>query len=292
MPAWVVLRMVSRLRHLPEIIFDADGLPIQERLDFAGMKVGGLMHRLLKGIEDRILEKADKVLVRSNRATAIHLEGNARLWARKFYKVINGRPELLFFSSSSTRSATRVRLGFGEDELLLVHAGSLGGGYETERMFELLQSLDEYGLPARLLLMSRNEEKAHAMVPMSLKSIVSVISCEFEAVPEILRAADIGICLRKKAKSIAGIAPIKLGEYLMCGLPVVFSQGIGDLDEMLSGLPFALRIDGEYSAQGFLRWARRIPQMERSEIAEFGRRYFSLESSLESYTKALKEGWN
>ncbi|WP_051315443.1 hypothetical protein [Algoriphagus terrigena] len=286
MPAWIVLRLLSRSRALPEIIFDADGLPIQERIDFAGLREGSLMHRFLYSIESAMLRKADKVLVRSNRAKEIHLENNPSLDPSKFFKVGNGRDEALFYVDHAAKDI-RAKLGIGEEELLLVHSGSLGGGYESSTMFDLLQNLYERGLAVRLLLLTRDEKTARNLVPDSLQSLVSVISFEFESIPELLRASDIGICLRKKSKSIAGIAPIKLGEYLMCGLPVIYSEGIGDFDSMLSDLPFVFRMGESYDAQAFLNWQDRMRGVNRAEVGEFGRMYFSLESTLDSYQTAL-----
>ena len=49
-----------------------------------------------------------------------------------------------------------------------------------------------------------------------------------QIVPQYLGCADLGLALRQPNFSAHSVAPIKLGEYLMCGLPVVATAGIGD----------------------------------------------------------------
>ena len=284
----MVLRLPVSLSSRLELVFDADGLPIQERVDFSGLVEGSLMHRLLCRIETKMLKKADKVLVRTQRSAEIHLQNLPHVSPSKFFKVGNGRNEKLFFYDQPDKE-TRAKLGVKEDELLLVHSGSLGGGYEIDRMYLLLQTLLTSGVAAKLLFLTRDEKTARALIPDALRSDVIVFSVEFSFIPEILRASDIGICFRKKARSIAGISPIKLGEYLMCGLPVLISEGIGDLDEMFSTVHFVWTAKDSSDSKEFLQWQQTVRKLDRAAIAEFGRTNFSLESTLDSYERALSQ---
>lgn len=286
MPAWLVLRLLPSLSAAPQIIFDADGLPIQERVDFAGLKEGGLLHRLLTAIERKMLARADKVVVRSFRARDIHLQRVPDLQDSKFHKVGNGRSEELFYPELR-RNEIRESLGIPRDQWLLVHSGSLSGGYETSKMFELIDSLNKLKISAKLLFLTRDEVTARQLIPPSLSSKVLVVTCPFQEIPEFLRAADIGICLRKKAKSIAGIAPIKLGEYLMCGLPVVLSEGIGDFDELMADLPFVFKVGKTFDVKELGKWVEGLNGLREGTVAEFGKKYFSLEATLDSYEGAL-----
>ena len=286
MPAWIVSRLPGRLIDGLELVFDADGFPIQERVDFSGLLEGSLMHRFLRRLETGMLQKADKILVRTRKSNRIHLHNVPDLPASKFFKVGNGRSETLFFYDHP-RPETRAKLGVRPDELLLVHSGSLGGGSETDRMFALLQTLLDGGTAAKLLFLTRDEKTARSLIPHWLHSNVLVASAEFHLIPELLRASDVGIYFRKKAPSIAGISPIKLGEYLMCGLPVLISEGIGDLDELLSGLPFVWTARESYAPEEFLNWQRSVRTLDRAAVAKFGRVHFSLESTLDSYQQAL-----
>ena len=51
---------------------------------------------------------------------------------------------------------------------------------------------------------------------------------------EWLSAADAGLALIKQVPSKRGSSPVKLAEYLSCGLPVVITDGIGDCSRVIS----------------------------------------------------------
>jgi glycosyltransferase involved in cell wall biosynthesis len=53
-------------------------------------------------------------------------------------------------------------------------------------------------------------------------------------VPMYLSAADVGIAFYKPALSRLATSPVKLAEYLACGLPVVINAGVGDSDTLIS----------------------------------------------------------
>ena len=48
-----------------------------------------------------------------------------------------------------------------------------------------------------------------------------------------LNAADAGIAFYRPGVSRLGTSPVKVSEYLACGLPVVMNSGIGDSDAIV-----------------------------------------------------------
>jgi glycosyltransferase involved in cell wall biosynthesis len=51
--------------------------------------------------------------------------------------------------------------------------------------------------------------------------------------PVYLSSGDVGLCFLKPFPSKLACSPIKLGEYLACGLPVVSTSGCGDYDTLI-----------------------------------------------------------
>jgi len=51
--------------------------------------------------------------------------------------------------------------------------------------------------------------------------------------PGYLSAADAGIAFYRPGVSRLGTSPVKVSEYLACGLPVVMNRGIGDSDRII-----------------------------------------------------------
>ena len=109
-------------------VFDADGLPLDERVDFAGQSPSSLVYRLLRDIEAQAVRRADAVLTRSRKAVSIlQARAGAGTADDRFHVVSNGRDSALFSSGEADdRIAVKERLGIPADAPLVVYAGSLG----------------------------------------------------------------------------------------------------------------------------------------------------------------------
>ncbi len=90
--------------------------------------------------------------------------------------------------------------------------------------------------PAKFLILTGNIEFAENNLPDTLKSKSIIMSLPFEKIPEYLNISDIAFAIRDPKSSMMGVAPIKLGEYLLMDLPTIASAGIGDTDEILLSL--------------------------------------------------------
>lgn len=283
MPAWLVKMIFQDLKKMEiKIVFDADGLPIQERIDFSGLKKESFQFKMLQKIEGFLLQNSDRVLVRTNQSTEYHLKNIPSLSVSKFIKVINGRDSSFFRFDSEKRNEIRKKHCIGDNEILLAHTGSLGGAYHLEPVFKLMQQ--DSGL--KLMLLTRQEALANSIVPDDLKDRVLIFGIPFDEVPNYLSAADIGVCLRKPAPSIKGIAPIKLGEYLLMRLPVLVNPEIGDVVEELADQESCF-LWSESRVRDFFTWLETVRSLDPKSIQNVGVRLYSLEASLDSYQKAL-----
>lgn len=288
MPALIVLSIFKKLKNFGiELVFDADGLPIQERLDQGFLTKNSIPYQILTKIERLILQKADKVLCRTRKAIHWHLSKSPHLNKEKFFIVGNGRDPNLFYFDKETRRRVRNELGL-KDEVLLVHSGSLGPGYALEKVFQLLSYLKSKEVAFRMLFLTRNDSILSELTPTSLNDCILSLQVPFKDIPTYLNAADFGISLRAPHPSVQGILPIKFGEYLMCGLPVIVSQGIGDLDELVQGSQSCYFLDHQQvDWQHLLDWMRGAQDLDRKSISQQGEELFSLENTLLDYRKAL-----
>jgi glycosyltransferase involved in cell wall biosynthesis len=62
----------------------------------------------------------------------------------------------------------------------------------------------------------------------------SIRSAESSQVASYLSAADVGVAFYKPALSRLATSPVKLTEYLACGLPVIVNAGVGDSDDLVT----------------------------------------------------------
>ena len=281
-PALMVLGMGKALDGR-KLVFDADGLPLEERVDFAGLNPRGLQYRFLKRKERQVIHRADRVLVRTRAAIPI-LTGSCG--SANFFVVSNGRSPTRFLPlDPDERLRVRKELGFAQDDLVLVYCGSMGPQYCVNEMLLLPGLAAAHGIECKLLVLTGSPERINdtSVITRSLSSA---------EVPRYLGAADIGLALRVPFPSMAGVAPIKLGEYLLCGLPVLASGGIGDTGTLLAGSEACHLLDDHSPAalDGAVRWIGAVvgkPGMGET-ARSLGLRYFSLEESVASYQEALK----
>ncbi|OJH06704.1 MAG: hypothetical protein AOY29_05905 [Alcanivorax borkumensis] len=277
-------------------VFDADGLPLDERVDFAGQRPSSLVYRLLRDVESQAVRRADVVLTRSHKVISIlQARAGAGTAAEKFHVVSNGRDKALFSPrETSDCIALKERLGMPADAPLVVYAGSLGPQYLPEAMLSLFSLIRESRPDAHFLVLSGSPEVMTDLVfsyDSGLASSVTVMRVDANEVPQWLAAADLGLAFREPTFSMQGVAPIKLGEYLLCGLPVVATRGVGDshfIDENSGFLVDGCDSDTLASvADWFIH--KVLPSREgyRSHCRSVGVEHFSLEASVEAYRKAL-----
>jgi glycosyltransferase involved in cell wall biosynthesis len=110
---------------------------------------------------------------------------------------------------------------------------------------------------------------------------------EPERVPYLLGAADAGLSFRSEAFSTRAIAPVKLGEYLLCGLPVIGTMGVGP--ETLDPHVFcAVGDDPDAAAEWLLGTVLPNRATLARDARALGMRGFSVEASVRAYLAALE----
>lgn len=276
-----------------KIFFDADGLPIEERVDFAGLKKGSLRYNALKKIENAILKRADRILTRTEKAIDILINQNPALTRNKFHVVVNGRDESFFKrSDEQTRLTIRHKLGIPANALVLVYCGSLGPQYGIDQMLYILNAVWNQNRNTFLLLIANNPENLFNKYDAASLQNVVVKEVAPARVPEYLSAGDVALAIRKSSFSMQGVAPVKIGEYLLTGLPVVASAGIGDTEAMLANNQ-CVHILNNYSESNLLRAVEWITtdglHKNDNEARLLGLKYFGLQLAIKSYIGALNE---
>ncbi|MEX0883217.1 MAG: hypothetical protein WDZ72_07070 [Cyclobacteriaceae bacterium] len=289
MPAMMVNHIQSWIRENNiKMIFDADGLPIEERVDFAGLKPNSLQHKWLKKTETQTLLQADLVITRTQKAIDYHLEHIGDAHRYKFFKVSNGRDPKIFKPDQSGRQKIRSKMGIVPTDFLWVYTGTLGSAYKLDEMIALFDRYHQSAKGSRFLFLTRNDGYLAGKIPSHLKNAIIIKTVPFEEVPCYLAAADLGLSLRKQAPSLAGLAPIKIGEYLLSGLPVIASPGVGDTEVILSNQPACFLYTDKSQFETFLPWIRTLEKIDRNNIRTLGLNYFNLNQTINEYLKVLQ----
>lgn len=278
------------------MVFDADGLPIDERVDFSGLASSSFVYRLLRDVEAQAVRSADVVLARSVKAIEIlRARAGAGTPTNRFHLVSNGRDADIFHpGDNKSRRSTREEISVDSEAPLLVYAGSLGEQYCLPEMLALFARVVVRRSDARLLILTGSLEvvpPALSAFPHLQNAVIS-LSVSPDRVPDYLSCADIGLALRKPSFSMQAVAPIKLGEYLLCGLPVIAMQGIGDTSAVNDDVGLLLGEMSICQLDQAANWVIEtvLPSREafRKRCNSVGKEYYSLESSANSYLSALQ----
>lgn len=120
--------------------------------------------------------------------------------------------------------------------LKVVSAGTLGAGYLAAEMcrFAALLKSNWPAASFRILTASNRDHVIDSAVNAGLpQSCLCVSQVAPESVPAELALADVGLCFVKPTEAKVASCPTKLGEYLASGIPVVATDGVGDVTEIL-----------------------------------------------------------
>lgn len=286
MPAIMVNRI--KKQHF-KIVFDADGLPLEERIESSGLSRDSKQYQFLKNEELKMLLRADVVLTRSKEAVKIHSETLANENAEKFSVVSNGRSPDFFKPNLFQREKMRKKLHISSHTKVLVYCGSLGSKYGWEEMITIFRNYQEKNSSTLFLILTENVAYVEERIPYELKDFILVKTAPFNEVPNYLSVADVAFAIIKPKFSMQAAAPIKLGEYLLMGIPTIASVGIGDTEQILNAIPncFLYHHQNSNRVAAAVAFIEGLGNTNFEEIRTFAIPFFSIANSAASYCNAL-----
>lgn len=288
MPALAVLRLSQSERSTLSLVFDADGLAADEKVDFERLSPHSLVYRVLRDIEAEMLRVADTVLCRTEAAKGIlQARAGAGVKQTKYHVVSNGKNPEPYARALQERKPRHT------DRFRLCYCGSIGEKYRLPEMIELSLFLKRsipnltFDLYTPAIAEVRNEIERRGLVG---EEWISWRSLPAEDVPIELVECDLGVAMLQSPFSMRAVQAIKVSEYLMAGVPVVGTPSIGDSRLLIEEGVF--RSAEKEDREQTLRWIldQVIPKRDRMrEVChEIGRKYFSVKQTADRYVEALK----
>jgi glycosyltransferase involved in cell wall biosynthesis len=206
---------------------DADGPLADEYADAGVWPADSAGHRLTRRVEDHLLRAADAVAV----LTTKRRDQVKHLVQREATVLPCGVDTEHFRFREDERKAHRAALGLSG--MVLVYAGKADGWYLTDAMLDFAATAVGKRERGSLLVLS-HEDPARFREGAAARGLHCVVKkATREEMPGLLSAGDAGLSLVLSAPSKAAASPVKNGEYLACGLPVVTTPGIGDYSQLV-----------------------------------------------------------
>jgi len=200
----------------------------------------------------------------------------------------------MFAIDNDLRQIARRDLGWGDDEIGIVYSGGISRWQRVEETVKLLHDLHKRVPKLRSLLLVKleNQSTVKAMMPSNAPQF-SIRSAEPGEVCRWLNAADFGVVLRHDLQVNRVASPIKIGEYLLCGLALIASPNIGDISAILRQQGIGLIAD-DLTEAGVNQLAEQIVQYAKPRMAarELGLQHYVRSNYRMVYEKVLGKPLN
>jgi glycosyltransferase involved in cell wall biosynthesis len=277
-----------------KFIFDMRGFWADERIE-GGIWRKNLLYSIAKHFEKEFLLSADVIITLTESAKNEIASFSCLRGKLPKITIIPTAVDLGRFNFSGNTLDTILKEKF-KDKLVFVYTGSLGTWYELDGLYKFFKEAKCLISNAHLLILTKQQELAKLkMQDNGLESgDVTILYADYANVPSYLNNTHVGLAFYKSGYSRKGCSPVKVGEYLACGLPVIITQGVGDTERIIvkENVGLIIRNFNEYEYRkvsgGLADLLRQQPDLgQRCRLV--ARKYFSLEDGIERYSHIYGE---
>jgi hypothetical protein len=212
-------------------------------------KMGGLDSPLARREHARLLAQDRAVLRSADAVQCVSAALRDRLAAdhgpRAGVRVVPCvADERRFRFDPAAREEVRAARGW-RDRRVLVYCGSMLAWQQPEAVVAFYAGLRTRRPALHLLLLTPDVVAARGLLEAHAldESAVTIHAARHGEVPAFLCAADVALLLREPHPLNAAASPTKFAEYVLTGLPVLVSRGIGDLDGHVSQLELGALVE-------------------------------------------------
>ena len=285
-------------KHGVPFVFDMRGFWADER------KEGGLwpysnpiyraVYKRVKRLERKLLQNADHIISLTHKGKNI-IEGWNHI--RDFSGSISVIPccaDLKHFDpsrySSNDRETLRKSYHLAHEDVVIGYVGSIGTWYMLDEMLDAFAVWQKHIPNLKLFFLSKLSQSgiqpkldAREIHPDSVR----IQSTSYDHVPKHIAMFDVGLFFILPVFSKSASSPVKQGEMLAMGLPVLCNRGVGDTDRVIEEIDEGLLVE-EFNENGYKKalpilrdktYSKRIGPLCQSTA----KRWFDVKQGVETY---------
>lgn len=192
------------------------------------------------------------------------------------------------------RIASRKKLSLTENDLVLSYVGSVGTWYLADKMVLFFQRLLLKKPNAKFLLITQEppeliyREAEKLQIP---KDKFIITKAQRAEVPELISLSTLAVFFIKNAFSKKASSPVKQGEIMSMGIPLVCNAGIGDTDKIVNDCAGGISI-ADLTAEGIDKALENIDSVIKispDKIRDGATKWFSLDEGIRRYEKVYAQ---
>ena len=273
-----------------KVIFDTRGSWFDERIDGGMLKKKGidlLLFKFLKKIEFIFFYFSNHIVFLTD--NGLQSVDNSYIVAKK-YSVIPCAADYNFFQiiKNKERDQFRKQLKFKE-KYLVTYSGSIGSWYNFNQILDFFSKFNNINPNSRLVILTQSEINFNNLnLPLHLIGNITFMSSIRSEIPKIIGISDITLCFINKSFSKKFSSPTKVAESLACGVPVIYNEGIGDLDNDMKEMNLDFKLDDENfisfdCVQQIINY-----EINKDQIRINSYKKYSLENAIKKYINIYK----
>ena len=278
-----------------KFIFDMRGLLAEEYVGGGLWKENQTIFKIVKWIERLLLHSADAIVV----LTKKHYDLNMNLpYLKKRntpMEVIPCCVDLNRFSDNNCAAKETLKDNNWQGKFIFMYPGKIGTFYLIDKMLDFFNFALTIIPDSLFVLLTQDNEKP-LLNSAKAKNIdlqkIKIVKPDFEEIPGYLSLASCGLFFINPYKKI-GSSPIKLGEFLACGVPVIINPGIGDTEELVRDKRVGVLVDN-FTNQDYDKALIELLRLKQEQALSYRCRqvakdYLSLELATERYWKIYQK---
>lgn len=192
-----------------------------------------------------------------------------------------------FFFDPAARKEIRNALDLNDNSILLCYSGGMSAWQRIADIISILKGvcLTDARCKALFLTTSLDDMTRRLKEAQFPSGQAFVRGCSHKEVHQYLSAADVGFIMRHDIPVNNVASPVKVGEYLACGLPVVLTRGIGDYSDMLPAAGVGILLDEDAdTVEQVLRFISRYEFASQKNAAiRFAKSRLTMSANLDHY---------
>ena len=288
----VLLRKFYKVKHL----FDIRGFVFDEKVDSGRLKNNGFLHKMLIKLECYLYKNSDYVVTLTQKSKEIVIEKYNL--SENNIDVISTCANRNIFKSLPTKEKLefKLSLGFNNEDIILIHTGAVTNSYDFDSEVKVFKALYKLNRHMKFLVVNQGQHKFinEKFQKFGIdKNIYKVFSSSFENVHKYLSISNASIFFIPPTYSKQASSPTKFAENLLCHLPSITNNGVGDMEYYMNqfnvGFIFDLT-DVESNLETLLPTMFQVLSTNKGgDFDLLFDKYFDKEVAVEKYDKIYKK---